>query len=51
MEVFKNIYNSGIWSEDFTKAVMVTLAKKQNASNCGALLYNKPTYTCIKNYD
>jgi len=33
-EVCEDVYNTGIWPEDFTKAVIITLAKKQDASNC-----------------
>ena len=30
----KDVYNTGIWTEDFTKTAIITQVKKQNASNC-----------------
>ena len=45
-----NIHNTGIWPEDFTNTAIITLAKKQNASNCSDL-HNKFTDTCIKSDD
>ena len=34
IEICKDIYSTGIWPEDFTQAVIITLAKKQNATAC-----------------
>ena len=34
VEVCKSIYETGKWPDDFTKAIIVTIEKKMNASEC-----------------
>lgn len=43
VELCKYIYNTKIWPEDFTQAVIITLAKKQNANACSV--------TCLRSHD
>ena len=31
----KEIYETGIWPEDFTKTVMISIPRKHNATECG----------------
>jgi hypothetical protein len=33
-QICENMYNTGIWPEDFSKVIMVPLPKKQNATEC-----------------
>ena len=33
-ELCREIYNSGIWPDDFTKSVMIPIPKKPNAMDC-----------------
>jgi len=33
--ICKQIYSTGEWPDDFTKAIMIPLQKKQNATECG----------------
>jgi hypothetical protein len=39
------LYNTGIWPEDFTKSVMITIPKKANAVECTD---DKLNIACIK---
>ena len=35
VNVYKRIYEEGVWPKDFTKTVLIPLPKKLNASDCG----------------
>ena len=47
VDLCMELYNTGIWPEDFTKSVMIPIPKKANAVECSD--YDKLNIACIKN--
>ena len=48
-EVCVDIYETGIWPEDFTKSVMIPIPKKAKAVDCADYRTISFNFTCVKN--
>ena len=46
----KEMYDVGVWPEDFTRVIMIPLQKKPNAEDCEDHRANKSDITCFQNH-